>query len=101
MRGVTLETRPTTGVRIDHLVDEMLKKGPINVAFPKDLPEHDLQNIREILGEVIARYSPYEQCVPRQRGPRQMGGVTLMALLESRDYQGAFRYLTLEGEFLP
>lgn len=97
----TMTISRDTKVDLDRLVRDMLEAGPDEVSRPSRLPQHDFECIRDIIRRVIRMYHPAELDVPWQPGPRSMSGVTLMALIKSRDYQAADDYLVVEGSFLP
>ena len=90
-----------TRVDLDRLVTDMLEVGPDKVFCPPRLPQYDFDRIQDIIRKVIRMYHPVERNVPWQQGPRSMNGITLMALIKSRDYQAAEDYLVVEGSFLP
>ena len=89
-----------TKVDLDRLVADMLDSGPDEVPRPSRLPQYDFECIQDIIRRVIRMYHPARN-VPWQPGPRSMNGVTLMSLLENRDYQAADDYLVVDGSFLP
>ena len=48
-----MTSNPATGVDLDALVEQMLKKGTEHVSRPPRLPEYDFEQIREIVKDVL------------------------------------------------
>ena len=95
IEAMTLATEAQ--VDVDHLVSDMLEKGPSGVTRPPKMPLVDFEELRSVLNTVIRMYHPHERHVPWQGAPPSSDGVPLIAHLKNRDYEAARSYLLLSG----
>lgn len=86
---------------LDHLVSDMLERGPGEVPCPQGLSRHDFDSIRLIIDKVTRMYGPLHRNVPWQPGLQKGNPGSLMDLLKDGGYSAAHGYLAVEADFIP
>ena len=89
----TMTATPATGVDLDTLVEQMIKKGPKNVSCPPGLPQYDFEQIQNIIKGVLMGYGKLGISqvlnVPWQAG-NNLDRISMMEYIKVRDYDRAF-----------
>lgn len=97
-----MTSNPATGVDLDALVEQMLKKGTEHVSRPPRLPEYDFEQIREIVKDVLVGYRGLDLSdiltVPWQMGGGE-DGASMMDYIKDREYERAL-YSHVVGEMI-